>query len=270
MMGGFVCEALVSGGPRHKGEVELCEDCAGVVTTASGAIFFIADATSDEGAIGPFSSRYLANCLGYWFLNEGLKALRNEPGKIDIDKVFCAALDSMQASWLKEWAAFSKKPGAAATTKGFEKHLEPYTSKEGDGGVKSFSSTFMGGVVMVSERRAAIIRTGDIDLVVKRAGSAPSRKDFRRKERIFAQIITDNNDPPRMRFSDTVYEVYSSAPVDYLIAKTDGVSFVNDELTINAMAGEGAEGILKFRRILLKGIKPGTGDDKALFYCAFL
>lgn len=261
-----MCEALVSGGARHKNEVELCEDCAGVVTTPLGAVFYIADATSDEGRTGPFSSRYLANCLGYWFLNEGLKALGEGVGKIDIDKVFKSSLDSMQAAWLKEWASLLKKPGAA---KELEKHLETYLSKEGGGGVKSFSTAFMGGAVTVSGRRAAIVRTGDIDLVVKRAGQAPSRKDFRKK-RIFAQIIKRNDDPPRMRFSDTVYEVYRSGSVDYLIAKTDGVSFLNDELTIGAMANGGAKGILKFRRILLKGIKSGAGDDKALFYIAFL
>ncbi len=58
--------------------------------------------------------------------------------------------------------------------------------------------------------------------------------------------------------------------VDYLIAKTDGVRFINDELTVNAMACGGKEGVLKFRQILLKGIRSDTGDDKALFYCAFL
>ncbi|HEB72587.1 MAG TPA: hypothetical protein ENI77_08195 [Nitrospirae bacterium] len=267
-MGGFICEALVSSGLRHSGGAELCEDSVGVVTTPSGAVFFIADATSDEGGMGPFSSRYLANCLGYWFLSKGLSALDKRFDKIDVDKVFSGALDSMQASWLKEWAAFLKKPEAA---KEFEKHFEAYRSKEGGGGVKSFSTAFMGGVIMgASERRAMIVRTGDIDLVVKRAGHAPSRKDIR-KDRIFAQFIKkSDNHQPRIRFSDTVYEVYSASMVDYLIAKTDGVSFLNDELTIKAMADGGAQGVLKFRRILLKGIKSGAGDDRALFYIAFL
>lgn len=266
-MRGFVCEALVSGGPRHEHEVELGEDSAGVVTTPSGAMFYIADATSDEGGIGPFSSRYLANSLGYWFLNKGLGALDQQFDKIDIDKIFNAALDAMQASWLKEWSSFSKSPAA---TEEFEKHSEPYLSKYGGGGrVKTFSTAFMGGVIMRSGRRLALVRTGDIDLVVKRAGSAPSRKKIR-KERIFAQLIAENDNPPRMRFADTAYEVYSAGSVDYLIAKTDGVSFVNDELTINAMTGGGPEGVLKFRRILLKGIRSSTGDDKALFYCVFL
>ncbi|MEE8484783.1 MAG: protein phosphatase 2C domain-containing protein [Nitrospinota bacterium] len=261
----FICEALVSGGPRHRDEVELCEDVAGIITFPEGAVFYIADATSDEGRMGPFSSHYFANSLGFWFLKAGLSEMANGIAAINLDQVFESALDDLKNAWQSELSAFMKKPKAEQE---IHKVAEPFKSEEGGGWLKVFSTTFCGGVISSADRNVRLVRTGDIDLIVKHGGEDVQRKPMR-KERIFVQFIKKENEEPKFRFPELTYEHYAAEELEYLIVKTDGVSFLNDELTINALKGCGIEDVLKFRRILLKGIT-SKGDDKALLYCAFM
>ena len=262
----FLCEALVSGGPRHKDEVELCEDAAGVITFPEGAAFYIADATSDEGKIGPFSSHYFANSLGFWFLKQSLTAISNGAGTINLDQVFESALAELKEAWQKELEAFWKKPEASEE---LSSSAEPFVTEQGSGSLKAFSTTFCGGIISAKGRTARLVRTGDIDLIIKHTGEPAQRKPFR-KERIFVQFIKKDNEEPRFTMPELSYEHYSVEELDYLIVKTDGVSFLNDELTCNSLGGCGMDDILKFRRILLKGVRAASGDDKAILYCAFL
>ena len=262
----FLCEALVSGGPRHKDEVELCEDAAGIITFPEGAAFYIADATSDEGRIGPFSSHYFANSLGFWFLKQSLAAISNGTGAINLDQVYESALKELKAAWQKELEAFWKKPEA---TEELNSAGESFVSEVGSGSLKVFSTTFCGGVISAKDKTVRLVRTGDIDLIVKHTGQTAERKPFR-KERLFVQFIKKDNEEPRFTMPELTYEHYSGEDLDYLIVKTDGVSFLNDELTCNSLKGCGIDDVLKFRRILLKGVKAASGDDKAILYCAFL
>lgn len=263
--GAFICEALVSGGPRHKDEVEFCEDVAGIVTFPGGAVFYIADATSDEGRMGPFSSRYFASSLGFWFLKAGLSGMAAEGAAINLDQVFESALSDLKGAWQNELSAYMKKPEAEEE---IHKTAEPFKSEDGDGKLKVFSATFCGGVISSDDRNLRLVRTGDIDLIVKHGGEPAQRKPFHKK-RLFVQFIKKEGEEPKFRFPEMSYEHYAAEELEYLIVKTDGVDFLNDELTINSMKGGGMEDALKFRKILLKGIT-SKGDDKALLYCAFI
>jgi hypothetical protein len=262
----FVCEALVSAGKRHSEEGELCEDAVGIVSSSQGAAFYIADATSDEDSIGAFSSRYLANSIGYYFLNNALDCLDRPQEDIDIDRIFCSSISQMQSAWVNEWGAFISKPEAQEL---FIRKSKPFKGPSVDGRLLAFSCAFAAGVILKQGRMALIARTGDIGMMVKRAGEEAKDRGFL-KERIFARAVSEGGGRAQMKFSDTPYEVYKAGSLEYLILKSDGVRYVHEGLLAGALNVNGIEAAKKLRRIFLKGMRSDTGDDKAIFYGMFL
>lgn len=262
----FVCEALLSAGKRHSEEGELCEDAVGIVSSSEGAAFYIADATSDEDRIGAFSSRYLANSIGYYFLSNALDWFGNQQTDMDIDRTFSISIDQMQAAWINEWRSFISKPEGLEM---FSGKSRPFRGSPADGRLMSFSCAFAAGVILKQDRRVLIARTGDIGMVVKREGEAPKQREII-KDRIFARVVSQGDGQPQMKFSDTPYEVYKAGHLDYLILKSDGARYVHEDMIADALNKNGIESAKKLRRIFLKGMRSDTGDDKAVFYGMFL
>ncbi|MBF0291038.1 MAG: hypothetical protein HQK86_02680 [Nitrospinae bacterium] len=266
MMSRFVCEALVSAGKRHTDDEELCEDAVGIISSSQGAAFYIADATSDEDRIGAFSSRYLANSIGYHFLNNALDWFGGPQTQMDIDGLFSGSIDQMQTAWANEWRSFISKPEAMEM---FGAKSRPFRGPSADGRLLSFSCAFAAGVILKQDRRVLIARTGDIGMMVKREGEAPRQRETL-KDRIFARVVSHGDAAPQMKFSDTPYEVYKAGRMEYLILKSDGAKYVHEGLIAGALAKSGIESAKKLRRIFLKGMRSDTGDDKAVFYGMFI
>jgi len=260
----FICETMLSGGPRHAGEVGMCEDSAGVITSSGGAMFYLADATSDQGQVGYFSSRYLAVSLGSWFLAHGLRSWELT-ADADVEKLFKDAWADMRDELSAEWNAHARQGGLAEA---LEKNGEPFQADGESGYLKSFSATFLGGSMTVEGRVVSTVQVGDVDIVVKKTDGQHERWQAP-VARVFAQAMMKSGGEPVLRFFTPVYEKRAASDIACLLAKTDGVRFWNDEMAMG-MIGEGVEAVARFRKLLRRGIRSDTGDDKALLYLAFL
>ncbi len=301
-------EILLAGGRRHAcKEEELCEDAAGLHFFDKGVVFYISDGTSDETGVGPFSSRYLANSLGYYFIETFLdnnfskkenvlsekdfleerfsfpppspllkKMAREDEEDIhvsdvfpDVVSVFHEALDRLSQAWKKELIFFQKKEENRDLLK---EALVPYQDPKNDASchLLSFSTTFCAGVLKHEGRSLRLIKIGDIDVAVKDKENSLHRLNSHR-ERLFVQLIScPEKNGIKLVFPTPKYEERSYDDVAFIVTKSDGLRFINDDLSFNLLNGGGKENLLKFRKLLTKGYDRNIGDDKAILYLMYL
>ncbi|MBF0275897.1 MAG: protein phosphatase 2C domain-containing protein [Nitrospinae bacterium] len=294
----FIAEILASGGPRHGKSEELCEDAAGLVFFDKGVAFYLADGTSDNATAGAFSSRYLANSLGYYFLEEvlnkhitdeekttnepilfpppsplikkimeeGVEANEGENKTIDVQTLFHKSLKKLSSAWKKE---FNACMGNATKGKEICDALEPFKAKETTGFYTTFSTTFCGGVLFHKDRSLHLVKIGDSDAIIAEKGKEVERLRSHR-ERYFARINA-NADKTKVEilFQEADFKKRSYNNIDFMVVKSDGLRFTHDELTINLLKETSNESFLKFRKILLKGCDNNVGDDKSLLYLKY-
>lgn len=305
-------EILFAGGRRHGlKDDELCEDAAGLHFLDEGAIFFLADGTSDEAGIGPFSSRCLANSLGFYFIESCLEnhffnsngrhsskktvdedqasfpppspllrrlALEEGTGRpssadngspLRIVSVFNDALKRLSQAWEKEFNFFISKEENRELAK---KALAPFNDQKNNksGHLLNFSATFCAGVLEHKNRSLDIVKIGDIDVAIKNKGNSLHRLNSHR-ERLFVQLIScDKKEEMKLVFPAPKYKERSYEDVELIVAKSDGVKLINDDLSFNMLNGGKKENLLMFRKLLTKGYDKNIGDDKAILYLMYM
>lgn len=305
-------EVLFAGGRRHGlKEDELCEDAAGFHFLKDGAIFFLADGTSDEAGIGPFSSRGLANSLGYYFIEsclenhffnsnggnspkkfadeeqasfpppspllrritmeecEGMASSSDSGPPLQIVSIFNEAWKRLSLAWEKEFGFFlSKKENRGLARKALAPYNDPKNNKSGH--LLNFSATFCAGVLGHKGRSMDIVKIGDIDVAIKTKENSMSRLNSHR-ERLFVQLIScDKKEEMKLVFPAPKYKERSYEDVEFVVAKSDGVKLINDDLSFNLLSGGKKENLLRFRKLLTKGYDKNIGDDKAILYLVYL
>ncbi|MBI5185493.1 MAG: protein phosphatase 2C domain-containing protein [Nitrospinae bacterium] len=305
-------EVLFAGGRRHGlREDELCEDAAGIHFLDGGAIFFLADGTSDEAGIGPFSSRCLANSLGYYFIesclenhffdNNGrrspkkivdedqasfpppsplLRRLTMEEGAdkassadsvppLQIVSIFNDAWKRLSQAWEKEFGFFiAKEENREQARKALAPYNDPKNNKSGH--LLNFSATFCAGVLGHKGRSLDLVKIGDIDVAIKTKENSMRRLNSHR-ERLFVQLIScDKKEEMKLVFPAPKYKERSYEDVEFVVAKSDGVKLINDDLSFNLLSGGKKENLLRFRKLLTKGYDKNIGDDKAILYLMYM
>ena len=302
-------EVLLSGGLRHAVAEELCEDAAGIFFFEGGAVFYLADGTSDQEQVGQFSSRYLANSLGYAFIESFLEdfdsifpdpietnpsqeeifpppspliqALRDiqmeskssvsssSGTNLNVTKTFHKALERIEGWWKKEFEQLLKSKRSKDV---LSQSLEPYknTATGESGFLKSFSTTFCAGVLLNNGKTLDLVKIGDLDVAVKEKKTELHRLN-KHRERMFVSIRTSQDQTKAViEFPKPSFKERSYRNVEYVVAKTDGVRFVNDDITFKLLEGNTGKSLLDFRKLLLKGYDKRIGDDKSILYFTYI
>ncbi|MCC6462430.1 MAG: hypothetical protein IT260_18325 [Saprospiraceae bacterium] len=256
----FVCEAMVTAGPRKAGapdaaatEMDMGEDTAGVVVAGTQAFFWCLDGTSDADSVlteqrhDVFSSRLLAQTIA-WQLNR----LAGENPEQTALQMLHRALEQTRADWTERLRSIS------ATDK--EKLLDRLRQQTG---WLQCSTNFILGKLQLDGRLDACI-VGDGHLVVHPPGQVDIPPSNGRQ--FCALQLSDDEQDVVLYFNDPDsldLQRVSGEGVRTVIAATDGVSAQMATWLQQLPDPDFSSPEL---RQAISRIRQGTLDDKTLLF----
>jgi hypothetical protein len=277
--GAFVCELMVTAGPRKKfmneenADKDLGEDVCGCVVKGDVAAMWLLDGTSDQFCLRYpgtgreyFSSRLLAQDIGDRLreaFRAGGGAGRNAGGKTEapdgwaLDRMMKETIGAVRADWVK---ALRELPE--------DERLVLADNIRGQN-CPECSSTLLSAVLSL-DGMASAYRSGDSSLLMFRRGEdavgslIPSDVSFTTKnpksnDRIFFRIVLDPAGDLDLLCNEPAYELVREERVRALIAFSDGIGAVTAEALKSEYGGNPGE----VRRRTGSEIQ-GTADDKSI------
>jgi hypothetical protein len=260
--GAFVCELMMTAGPRKKfmneenADKDLGEDVCGCVVRGDTAAVWLLDGTSDQFCLRQpetgkeyFSSRLLAQDIG-----DRLRGSFQAPGKDGyvLDRMMAQAVDAVREEWGKALRALPEGERVVLA-----ENIRGNNCPE-------CSSTMLAGVLSL-DGMASVYRSGDSKLLLYQgevlSAASLATKNPESNDRIFFRIVLDTAGELDILSNKPAFEVIHREGVRALVAFSDGVGSVTEEAL---KTGYGANPVEIRRRI---GNDPqGTADDKSICF----
>jgi hypothetical protein len=267
--GSFICELMMTAGPRKKfmnednADKDLGEDVCGCVIRGDKAGVWLLDGTSDQFCLRHpvtrkeyFSSRLLAQDIG-----DRLREAFESAGKDEytLDRMMTEAIEVVKTDWVNALRALPEDERALLA-----ENIRGNNRPE-------CSSTLLSAVLAL-DGKASVYRSGDSKLLVFQRGEnggpqlIPSEASLTTKnpesnDRIFFRIVLDTADNLDIICNTPAYEVIYQERVGTLVAFSDGIGPVTAEVLKNEYGVNPA-----YVRRRIGSDTQGTADDKSICF----